>query len=122
VPKTVSALILGNREVGQALVADKRVSLISATGSCAMGEKVQAEIAKTLGRTALLELGGNNAVILTPSAPMPLSMESTLFGAMGTAGQRCTTTRRLFIHESIFDKLWPHLEKAYSGLDHGAHR
>lgn len=117
VPKTVSALILGNREVGQALVADKRVSLISATGSCAMGEKVQAELAKTLGRTAVLELGGNNAVIMTPSAPMPLSMESTLFGAMGTAGQRCTTTRRLFIHESIFDKLWPHLEKAYSGLD-----
>ncbi len=117
VPEGVSSLLLGGREVGEALVADKRVSLISATGSCAMGEKVQAEVAKTLGRICLLELGGNNAVIFTPSAPMPLAMESTLFGAIGTAGQRCTTTRRLFIHDAVFDKLWPHLEKAYRELD-----
>jgi len=116
VPHGVSQLLLGERNVGAALVADRRVSLISATGSSRMGEAVQEEVAKTLGRTALLELGGNNAVIFTPSAPMPLAMESTLFGAMGTAGQRCTTTRRLFIHESIFDKLWPHLEKAYRDL------
>lgn len=117
VPATISALILGDRTVGSALVADQRVSLISATGSCAMGEKVQAEVAKTLGRTCLLELGGNNAVIITPSAPMPLTLESTLFGAMGTAGQRCTTTRRLFVHKSCFAQLWPHLEKAYRDLD-----
>lgn len=117
VPKTVSQLLLGTRDVGAVLVADKRVGLISATGSSRMGEAVQQEIAKTLGRNALLELGGNNAVVFTPSAPMPLAMESTLFGAMGTAGQRCTTTRRLFIHESIFDAVWPHLEKAYRDLN-----
>jgi aldehyde dehydrogenase (NAD+) len=70
-----------------------------------------------LGRSALLELGGNNAVVITPSAPMPLTLESTLFGAMGTAGQRCTTTRRLFVHESIIEKIWRHIEKAYSELD-----
>lgn len=116
VPKGVSQLLLGTRETGEALVADIRVNLISATGSSRMGEAVQAEVAKTLGRTALLELGGNNAVIFTPSAPMPLALQSTLFGAMGTAGQRCTTTRRLFIHESIVDKMWPHLEKAYREL------
>lgn len=116
VPAGVSQLLLGTRDVGEALVADTRVALISATGSSRMGEAVQQEIAKTLGRTALLELGGNNAVVLTPSAPMPLALQSTLFGAMGTAGQRCTTTRRLFIHESIFDKIWPHLVRAYTDL------
>ena len=116
VPNNVSQVLLGERDVGHALVADTRVALVSATGSCAMGEKVQAEIARTLGRNALLELGGNNAVIMTSSAPMPLAIESTLFGAIGTAGQRCTTTRRLFVHESIFDTLWPHLEKAYNEL------
>ena len=117
VPKGVSQLLLGNRDIGQIMVADKRVALISATGSCAIGEKIQSEVAKTLGRTCLLELGGNNAVVITPSAPMPLTLESTLFGAMGTAGQRCTTTRRLLIHQSRFDALWPHLEKAYRDLD-----
>ena len=117
VPKGVSQLLLGEREVGAALVADTRVVLVSATGSSRMGEAVQAEVAKTLGRSALLELGGNNAVVFTPSAPLPLALESTLFGAMGTAGQRCTTTRRLFIHHSLFDTLWPHLEKAYRDLD-----
>lgn len=117
VPRGVSQLLLGDRDVGSALVADRRVALVSATGSSRMGQIVQAEVAKTLGRSALLELGGNNAVVFAPSAPMPLAMESTLFGAMGTAGQRCTTTRRLFIHESIFDQLWPHLEKAYRDLD-----
>ena len=116
VPKGVSQLLLVERDVGEALVSDIRVSLVSATGSSRMGEAVQQEVAKTLGRTALLELGGNNAVIFTPSAPMPLALQSTLFGAMGTAGQRCTTTRRLLIHESIFDKIWPHLERAYSDL------
>jgi aldehyde dehydrogenase (NAD+) len=119
VPQGVSALLIGGRDIGQDLVADTRISLISATGSCAMGQAVQAEIAKTLGRESLLELGGNNAVIITPSAPMPLTLESTLFGAMGTAGQRCTTTRRLFIHRSIIDKIWPHLVKAYRDLDVG---
>jgi aldehyde dehydrogenase (NAD+) len=117
VPKTVSGLILGDRVIGETLVNDTRVSLISATGSCTMGSHVQQEVAKTLGRTCLLELGGNNAVIITPSAPMPLTIESTLFGAMGTAGQRCTTTRRLFIHQSRFDALFPHFETAYRDLD-----
>ena len=117
VPGFLSQLLLGDRAVGEALVADPRVSLISATGSCAMGRAVQAEVAKTLGRTALLELGGNNAVVITPSAPMPLTLESTLFGAIGTAGQRCTTTRRLFIQQAVFDKIWPHLKRAYGELD-----
>ena len=117
VPDGVSQLVLGERDVGEALVKDIRVDLVSATGSCAMGEKVQREIANTLGRAALLELGGNNAVVITPSAPMPLALQSTLFGAMGTAGQRCTTTRRLFIHASVFDKIYPHLVTAYRDLD-----
>lgn len=117
VPDGVSCVLIGGRDIGQALVADTRVALISATGSCAMGQAVQSEVAKTLGRACLLELGGNNAVIITPSAPMPLTLESTLFGAMGTAGQRCTTTRRLFIHRTVMDKIWPHLEKAYRELD-----
>jgi aldehyde dehydrogenase (NAD+) len=117
VPRGISSLLIGGREIGQALVADTRISLISATGSCAMGQAVQSEIAKTLGRESLLELGGNNAVIITPSAPMPLTLESTLFGAMGTAGQRCTTTRRLFIHRDVMDKIWPHLVMAYRELD-----
>lgn len=117
VPVGVSSILLGGRDVGEALVADTRVSVISATGSCAMGRAVQGEVAKTLGRSAILELGGNNAVVFTPSAPMPLALESTLFGAMGTAGQRCTTTRRLFIHNTLYDILWPHMQKAYEGLD-----
>jgi aldehyde dehydrogenase (NAD+) len=117
VPQGVSQLLLGERDVGEALVADTRVALVSATGSSRMGEAVQEEVAKTLGRSALLELGGNNAVVFTPSAPMPLALQSTLFGAIGTAGQRCTTTRRLFIHESIFDKVWPHLEMAYKEMN-----
>jgi aldehyde dehydrogenase (NAD+) len=116
VPKGVSQLLLGTREIGEALVADTRIELISATGSSRMGQAVQAEVVKTLGRTVLLELGGNNAVVFAPSAPMPLALQSTLFGAMGTAGQRCTTTRRSFIHESIFDKIWPSIEKAYREL------
>jgi len=116
VPKAVSQLLLGGRDAGEALVADTRVNLISATGSSRMGEMVQQEVARTLGRSCLLELGGNNAVVMTPSAPMPLALQSTLFGAIGTAGQRCTTTRRLFIHESIFDKLWGQLQNAYAGL------
>lgn len=113
----VSQLVLGDRAVGQALVADIRISLVSATGSCAMGHAVQHEVGKTVGRTCLLELGGNNAVVIAPSAPMPLTLQSTLFGAIGTAGQRCTTTRRLFVHEDIIDKIWPHLECAYRDLD-----
>lgn len=117
VPAGVSQLLLGDRAVGEALVADARVALVSATGSSAMGLKVQAEVAKTLGRTVLLELGGNNAVVITPSAPMPLTLQSTLFGAIGTAGQRCTTTRRLLVQRDMLPKLWSHLEQAYRGLD-----
>lgn len=116
VPHGVSQLLLGDRDLGAAMVADKRVSLVSATGSSRMGEIVQAEVSKTLGRSCLLELGGNNAVILTPSAPMPLALQSTLFGAIGTAGQRCTTTRRLFVHGSIFESVWKKLEQAYGEI------
>jgi aldehyde dehydrogenase (NAD+) len=116
-PQALNAVLLGAAPVGQALVADRRVALVSATGSCAMGQKVQAALANDLGRTSLLELGGNNAVIITPQAPLKLAIQATLFGAIGTSGQRCTTTRRLFVHTSLFDKVKDILQKAYAGLD-----
>ncbi len=81
-----------------------------------MGEKVQLEVAKTLGRETLLELGGNNAVIITPYADLTLAVESTLFGAIGTAGQRCTTTRRLMIHSSIFEDVYTIFKNAYDSI------
>ena len=94
----------GGREVGEALVDDSRVALISATGSTAMGRVVGPRVAERFGRT-LLELGGNNAMIVAPSADLDLAERATLFAAAGTAGQRCTTLRRLIVHESIADAL-----------------
>ncbi len=90
--------------VGEPLIADRRVGLVSATGSTRMGRRVAEVVGKRLGRT-LLELGGNNAIIVTPSADLKLALRGILFGAVGTAGQRCTTTRRLIVHESIYTKL-----------------
>jgi aldehyde dehydrogenase (NAD+) len=95
-------LIIGGREIGQSLATDERVPLISATGSTGMGRSVAAAVAQRLGRT-LLELGGNNGLILTESADLDLALRAVLFAAVGTAGQRCTTLRRLIVHESITD-------------------
>lgn len=117
VPKGLSSVILGDGSIGAALVANKKVKLVSATGSTRMGEKVRLEVSKTLGRDYLLELGGNNAVILTPSANFQLALTSTLFGAVGTAGQRCTTTRRLIVHTSIYKEVCTFLSDIYAKLE-----
>lgn len=99
-------------EVGEAMIADKRYPLISATGSCRMGRRVASVVGQRLGK-CLLELGGNNAVIIEPDADLDLALKSTVFGSVGTCGQRCTTTRRLIIHESIADDFVARLAKAY---------
>jgi aldehyde dehydrogenase (NAD+) len=107
-------LVIGTDDaVGKRLVADKRVPLISATGSCRMGREVGKVVADRFGR-CLLELGGNNALIVDASADLRLAIPSIVFAAIGTAGQRCTTTRRLFVHESLHDDVVARLVKAYS--------
>jgi aldehyde dehydrogenase (NAD+) len=117
-PAGLSHLILGMANVGAMLVADKRVPLISATGSTRMGHAVGVKVAERFGRS-LLELGGNNATIVAPSADMELAVRAICFGAVGTAGQRCTTLRRLFVHADIYDTLIARLKKAYAGLPIG---
>jgi aldehyde dehydrogenase (NAD+) len=112
VDPAIFALVCGESAIGEALVADKRVALVSATGSTRMGRRVGEALAHRFGR-ALLELGGNNAIVVTPSADLKLAVRAILFGAVGTAGQRCTTTRRLIVHESIFTKLTKRLVEAY---------
>ena len=111
-------LVVGGREIGQQLAADTRLPLISATGSCAMGRSVASAVAGRLGR-ALLELGGNNGLILTESANQDLALRAVLFAAVGTAGQRCTTLRRLIVHESIADGFTQGLAKAYQSIQPG---
>jgi aldehyde dehydrogenase (NAD+) len=109
-------LVIGpDRDVAQALVEDPRIPLVSATGSCAMGRKVGPIVAARLGR-CLLELGGNNAVIVDRTANLDLAARAIAFGAAGTAGQRCTTTRRLFVARSIADELITKLQSAYRQL------
>jgi aldehyde dehydrogenase (NAD+) len=115
VPEGVSCLINGDVEVGKWLTNDKRVPLISATGSTRMGRAVGQDVAARLGKV-LLELGGNNAIIITPSADMNVVLTGAVFGAVGTAGQRCTSTRRLIVHESIYDKVRDNLVSAYGQL------
>lgn len=117
-PEGISCLVIGDASIGQLLSSDKRVPLISATGSTRMGKAVAETVAKRLGRS-LLELGGNNAIIITPSADLKMVVPGTVFGAVGTCGQRCTTTRRLIIHESIFDKVKEAIAKAYGQLKIG---
>jgi aldehyde dehydrogenase (NAD+) len=114
-PKNLSQFIIGGRDVGEMLVDDTRVPLISATGSTNMGRIVGQRVAARFGKS-LLELGGNNAIIVAPSADLNLAFQGVVFGAVGTAGQRCTTTRRIFVHESIYDVFVPKLKKAYAGL------
>src|SRR3989441_9400197 len=109
----IFTLIAGTPEiVGDRMTADKRIPLISATGSCSMGARVAQRVAQRLGRT-LLELGGNNAVVVTQSADLDLAVSAIFFGAVGTAGQRCTSTRRVIVHESIQPKLQERLVNAY---------
>ena len=111
-------LVIGGRDVGQKLAADDRLPLISATGSCAMGRSVAQTVAGRLGRT-LLELGGNNGLILTETANQELALRAVLFAAVGTAGQRCTTLRRLIVHETIVDAFTERLSKAYASIQPG---
>ncbi len=112
-PEGIFSLLVGERTtIGERLSADGRLPLISATGSVAMGRKVAERVGARLGRS-LLELGGNNAIIVTPSADLSLAIRAILFGAVGTAGQRCTTTRRVMVQESIFNELSSRLIEAY---------
>ncbi|HWD67996.1 MAG TPA: aldehyde dehydrogenase family protein, partial [Caulobacteraceae bacterium] len=117
-PAGLSAVIVGGREVGEALVSNEKVALVSATGSTAMGRAVGPLLARRFARS-LLELGGNNAAIVCPSADLDLTLRGVAFAAMGTAGQRCTTLRRLFVHESVYDALLPRLKAAYAGVPIG---
>ncbi|MGA0559866.1 aldehyde dehydrogenase family protein [Larkinella sp. VNQ87] len=115
VPEGVSCLITGGREAGSWLTEDPRIALISATGSTRMGKAVAQTVAGRLGRY-LLELGGNNAIIVSQHADLNVSIPAIVFGAVGTAGQRCTSTRRLIIHESIYEDVKNRLVKAYGQL------
>ena len=117
-PEHLSQVLVGERELGEALAGDPRVPLVSATGSTRMGRQVAQGVAGRLGRT-LLELGGNNAMIVTPSADLELAVRAIAFSAVGTAGQRCTTLRRLIVHENVAEGLIARLVKAYPSLPIG---
>ncbi len=117
-PDAVSRLVLGGRELGEALVDDPRVALVSATGSVRMGRQVGPRVAERFGRV-LLELGGNNAAVVTPSADLDLAVRGIVFSAAGTAGQRCTTLRRLIAHTSVADTLVDRISAAYRSLPIG---
>ncbi|ENY79899.1 L-piperidine-6-carboxylate dehydrogenase [Sphingopyxis sp. MC1] len=117
-PAGLSQVLIGGRETGEALVDDTRVPLVSATGSTRMGRAVAPRLAQRFAR-AILELGGNNGVIVAPSADLDLALRGVAFGAMGTAGQRCTTTRRLFVHDSIYDGFVARLKAAYASVGVG---
>ena len=114
-PEGISCLINGDYKVGEMMTTDKRVPLVSATGSIRMGKIVAQAVASRLGKS-LLELGGNNAIIVTPDADIKMTVIGAVFGAVGTAGQRCTSTRRLIIHESIYDQVKEAVTEAYKQL------
>lgn len=118
IPADLSAVVIGKADVGQALSANKRLPLISATGSIPMGRKVAQTVAARLGRT-VLELGGNNAIVVSPKANRELAIKGALFAAVGTAGQRCTTLRRLIVHNSVVDDFVGQLKSAYASLPIG---
>jgi len=112
-PKGIVSLVVGRgSEVGERMVNDRRIPLISATGSTPMGKKLAEKVSGRLGRT-ILELGGNNAIVVTPSADLDMALHATLFGSVGTAGQRCTSTRRILVHESIEETFVNRLVNAY---------
>jgi aldehyde dehydrogenase (NAD+) len=117
-PAHLSQVMVGERGLGETLVDDPAVALVSATGSTAMGRAVGPRVAARFGRS-ILELGGNNAAIVGPSADLDLTLRGVAFSAMGTAGQRCTSLRRLFVHESVYDALVPRLIKAYGSVKVG---
>ena len=117
-PEGLSQLLIGDRAVGEALVDNPKVALVSATGSTRMGREVGPRLAKRFARS-ILELGGNNAGIVCPSADLDMALRAIAFGAMGTAGQRCTTLRRLIVHESVYDQLVPRLRRAYESVSVG---
>ena len=119
VPEDVLQVVLGARDTGMALVDDPRVALVSATGSTRMGREVAPRVAQRFGKS-LLELGGNNAVIVAPSADLALALRGIVFAAAGTAGQRCTTTRRLLVHVDVYESLVSSLKQAYQGLSVGS--
>jgi aldehyde dehydrogenase (NAD+) len=115
IPEGVSCVVTGGRDVGEWLASDPRIALVSATGSTRMGRAVGEAVAKRLGRS-LLELGGNNAIIVSQHADLAVAIPGIVFGAVGTAGQRCTSTRRVILHESIFEEVKDKLVRAYSQL------
>jgi len=117
-PEGLAQLLIGGHEVGETLAADPRIPLVSATGSTRMGKAVATTVAGRLGRS-LLELGGNNAMIVTPSADLDMAVRAIAFSAVGTAGQRCTTLRRLLVHESVAEALIARLKAAYETLPIG---
>ena len=118
-PEGISCLIQGNYQVGEWLTSDERVPLISATGSTRMGRIVGAKVAERFGKS-ILELGGNNAIIITPNADLKMTTIGAVFGAVGTCGQRCTSTRRLIIHESMYNQVTEKLVGAYGQLSIGS--
>jgi len=118
VPEGVNNLIQGGREVGEWMSKDTRIALVSATGSTKMGKLLNAAVAARLGKT-ILELGGNNAIIISEHADLDMSLIGAVFGAVGTAGQRCTSTRRLIIHEKVYDSFVAKLTKAYGQIKIG---
>ena len=118
IPDGVSCIVNGDYKIGEMMTSDERIPLISATGSTRMGRVVGAKVAERFGKS-LLELGGNNAIIITPDADLEVTIIGALFGAVGTCGQRCTSTRRLIIHDSLYDEVKDKLAKAYSQLKIG---
>jgi aldehyde dehydrogenase (NAD+) len=118
VPEGVNCLIQGDRTVGEWMSNDTRIPLVSATGSTRMGKELNKAVAGRLGKT-ILELGGNNAIIISEHADLDMSLIGAVFGAVGTAGQRCTTTRRLIIHEKVYDSFVSKLTKAYQQIKIG---
>ncbi|MDX8541883.1 aldehyde dehydrogenase family protein [Mesorhizobium abyssinicae] len=117
-PENLAQVLIGDRAIGEVLVDHPKVALVSATGSTRMGREVGPRLAGRFAR-AILELGGNNGGIVCPSADLDMALRAIAFGAMGTAGQRCTTLRRLFVHDSVYDQLVPRLKKAYASVSVG---
>ncbi len=117
-PDGLIQTVIGKGDIGEALTSSRDVAIVSATGSTGMGREVSAAMAARFGR-CILELGGNNAMIVTPSADLEMALRAIVFSAVGTAGQRCTSLRRLIVHEDIYDQLLPRLKTAYAGLPIG---
>jgi aldehyde dehydrogenase (NAD+) len=118
-PQGLAQVVVGGRATGEVLVDHPKVQLVSATGSTRMGRDVGPRLARRFAR-AILELGGNNGSIVCPTADLDMALRAIAFGAMGTAGQRCTTLRRLFVHESVYDRFVPRLKKAYESVSVGS--